>query len=64
MSYPTPEQFRQHAAHARKMAAAYLEAGNTVKADHRNDDADFYEDRAYREEWRLSHLNAKMEKAA
>jgi hypothetical protein len=59
MSYPTPEQFRQHAARARQMAFEYLEAGNTGKADQRNDDADFYEDRAYREEWRLSHLNRK-----
>lgn len=62
--YPTPEQFRQHAAHARQMAFDYLAEGNTVKADQRNDDADFYEDCAYREEWRLSHLNMKMEKAA
>jgi len=63
MSYPTPEQFRQHAAHARQMAFDYLAEGNTVKADQRNDDAEFYEGRAYLEEVRLSRLNTRKEAA-
>jgi len=63
MNYPTPEQFRQHAAHARQMAFEYLVAGNTVKADQRNDDAEFYEGRAYLEEVRLARLNTRKEVA-
>jgi len=63
MSYPTPEQFRQHAAHARQMAFEYLAEGNTVKADQRNDDADFYEDRAYLEECRIEHYTSKKDAA-
>lgn len=62
--YPSPEEWRQHAANARQMSFEYLEAGNTVKADQRNDDADFYEGRAYLEEIRLSRLNTGLEKAA
>jgi hypothetical protein len=61
--YPTPEAWRQHAAHAHQMAFDYLAAGNTVKADQRNDDAEFYESRAYLEEIRRARLNI-MEKAA
>lgn len=59
MTYPSPEEWRQHAAHARQMAFAYLQEGNTVKAEQRNDDAEFYESRAYLEEWRLSHANPR-----
>jgi hypothetical protein len=61
--YPSPEEWRQHAEHARQMALDYLESGNTVKADQRNDDAEFYEGRAYLEEVRLSRLNTRKEAA-
>jgi hypothetical protein len=63
MSYPTPEEWRQHAAHARQIAFEYLSEGNITKADQRNDDADFYEGRAYLEEIRLSRLNTRKEAA-
>lgn len=51
----TPEQWRSHAEHARKMSEAYRAEGNDRKADQREDDADFYESRAVLEEWRLAH---------
>lgn len=63
MSYPTPEALRRHAEHASAMADEYRREGNIVKADQRDEDATWYEIMAYREEWRLSHLN-QMEKAA
>lgn len=53
MSYPTPEQWRAHAAHARKMADEYRQAGNHKMADRRDDDADWYEELCAREEWRI-----------
>lgn len=61
--YPTPEEWRQHAAHARQMASAYLAEGDTAKADQRNDDAEFYDGRAYLEEVRLSRINTRKEAA-
>jgi len=53
MSYPTPDQLRAHAKHARQMAEEYRSAGNHKMADRRDEDADWYEILCAREEWRI-----------
>ena len=53
MPYPTPDQLRDHAQHARSMAESYRQEGNHKMADRREADADFYEDICAREEWRI-----------
>lgn len=52
--FPTPEQLRAHAAHARQMAAEYRAEGNTAMADRRLSDAEFYEAQADFEDLRPS----------
>lgn len=54
MAYPAPEQLRQHASHARQMAAQYRSDGNTAHASRREADAKFYDNLADREEERLA----------
>lgn len=64
MGYPTPEQWREDAAHARKMADAARAAGDHEYADRRDGDAAFYESRAWLEEWRIARMAPKLEQAA
>jgi hypothetical protein len=61
MAYPNPADLRRHADHARQMADEYRAEGQIVKADQREADADFYEDMADREEWRLSRISTVTE---
>lgn len=51
--FPTPEQLRAHAAHARQMSNEYRAEGNTAMADRRLSDAEFYEAQADFEELRI-----------
>ncbi|MFQ6183616.1 hypothetical protein ACLMJV_16935 [Sinorhizobium meliloti] len=53
MSYPTPDQLRAHAKHARQMAGEYRSEGNHKMADRRDEDANWYEILCAREEWRI-----------
>ncbi|RVP13114.1 hypothetical protein CN085_19575 [Sinorhizobium meliloti] len=53
MPYPTPEQLRAHAKHARQMADEYRTEGNHKMADRRDEDANWYEILCAREEWRI-----------
>jgi hypothetical protein len=64
MSYPTPEQLRKHAQHARQMAEEYRAEGNHKMADRRDEDADWYEILCAREEWRLECERAQHHKEA
>lgn len=64
MSYPTPEALRAHAAHARSMADAYFAEGNISMAERREADAEWYDELAYREEWRIERLMAAQQKEA
>lgn len=63
MSYPTPDQLRAHAQHARLMSEAYRLEGNSKRADERDADADHYELKAWQEEWRLAHKTPRREAA-
>lgn len=63
MSYPTIQALRLYEATARKDADEYRLAGNIIKANQREDDADWYDLLARREEWRLENLNPKKEAA-
>lgn len=63
MGYPTPQQWRSYADSARSLADQYRADGDEATALRKEDDADFYDAAAWREEWRLAHLNT-MEKAA
>lgn len=63
MSYPTIEQLRAFEQHARSMSDAYLAEGNEAKANQRDEDADWYDLLARREEWRLERINLKKEAA-
>lgn len=59
MTYPTPEQWRAYAAHARKMADEYHAEGCETMTVRRDEAADFYEQRAQMEEARLMKLQFK-----
>lgn len=47
---PTPEQWREHAAHARQIAETARAIGDHAYADRREGDAEFYERQAVQEE--------------
>lgn len=65
MSYPTPEQSRANAAHARKMADEYMAEGRLELAERREEDAQWYEIMAAREEWRIERMiSARQMEAA
>lgn len=73
MTYPSPDQWNQYAYQARLMASQYRIDALTVpeplrsqwleRAEDCEDRAEFYEGRAYLEEWRLSRLNTRKEAA-
>ena len=56
MSYPTPQRLRDHADTARQLAKEYRREGNTLAADRREADAEFYDFKADCEEERLARL--------
>ena len=64
MSYPTPEKLKEHAAHARKMADEYMAEGRLELAERREEDAQWYEIMAAREERRIDRLVAENHKEA
>lgn len=65
MSYPTPEKLKEHAAHARKMADEYMAEGRLELAERREEDAQWYEIMAAREEWRIERMiSARQMEAA
>lgn len=62
MGYPTPDQWRAHAAHAKAMAEEYRSEGNIEQADRREATAEFYLDKAHEEEWRQTRkINKALE---
>lgn len=73
MSYPSPDQWRDYAAQARWMAGLYRRDAVTAeeplrsqwlaRAEDCDDRADWYDDRAYQEEWRLAHQTPRREAA-
>ena len=65
MSYPTPEKLKEHAAHARKMADEYMAEGRLELAERREEDAQWYDLLAAREEWRIERIiSARQMEAA
>lgn len=60
----TPETWRSHAAHARKMAEEYRSEGNWRCAERREAHADWYEYQAECEEWRISQSKQRIGEAA
>ena len=65
MSYPTPEKLREHAAHARAMSDEYFAEGRLELAERREEDAQWYEIMAAREEWRIERIiSARQMEAA
>lgn len=61
--YPTPERWREFAAHANKMADEYAAEGNYAKALQRRLDAEDYEFRADLAEYRAERMNSIPETA-
>ena len=57
------ETLRNAATHARQMADAYRQEGNSKRADERDADADHYELKAWQHEWRLAHSTPRKEAA-
>lgn len=55
MGYPTPAQWRVYASNARRLADAYRSEGNLSAAMLRDANAEFYEQAADQEEWRIAH---------
>ncbi len=64
MSYPTPEKLKEHATHARKMADEYMAEGRLELAERREEDAQYYEIMAAREEWRIERMIAARQMEA
>ena len=64
MTYPTPEKLKEHAAHARKMADEYMAEGRLEMAERREEDAQWYEIMAAREERRIERVIAARQQEA
>ncbi|MCY1741192.1 hypothetical protein [Ensifer sp. SL37] len=64
MSYPTPEALRAHAEHARKMADEYMAEGRLELAERREEDAQWYEIMAAREERRIDRMISERQMEA
>lgn len=64
MGYPTPDKLREHAAHARAMADEYFSEGRLELAIRREEDSQYYEIMAAREERRIDRLIAENRKEA
>lgn len=64
MGYPTPDKLREHAAHARAMADEYFSEGRLELAIRREEDAQYYEIMAAREERRIERVIATRQQEA